>query len=293
MALAAAMGLAFGGLQWVGPAVAADKVITWGKPAEIVGLDPHVSGINASWELFELVYETLLTTDANLKLQPGIAESWEQTSPTSYTFKLRADEKFSNGRALVASDVIGSLQRIKNPETASYWSVQLGNIAKMEAPDDHTLKIELEKPYTAFLPALAHITAAILPMKELKDGKFDPSKDVLGSGPFMVTEHKQDESWTFARNPYYWRKDEPKADKIVAPIIPDDSARMAALRDGRIDFTTFDNADAPQMLAQDKSITVKTQQTTNYYRVDLNALNPKSALHDKRVRQAMNSGARP
>ncbi len=238
IALAMAMSVA-GSAGLTASALAADATIVWGKPAEITGFDVHVAGTVASWEMYQMVYETLLTTDENLKLQPGLAESWQQTSPTTYVFKLRANAKFSNGRPVTADDVIGSLERIKNPETASYWSAQLGNIAKMEAPDDHTVTIELESPHPALLAALAHITAAIIPIKELKDGSFDPTKDLLGSGPFMVSEHKQDESWTFVRNPNYWQSGEPAADRLEVPIIPDESARMAALRDGRIDFTTF------------------------------------------------------
>ncbi len=269
-------------------AMAADKTIVWGKPGEITGFDAHVAGTVTSWQMYQMIYDTLLTTDENMKLQPGLAESWKQTSPTSYVFNLRQNAKFSNGRPLVASDVVGSLERIKNPETASYWSAQLGTIAKMQAPDDHTVEIELESPHPALLAALAHITAAILPMKELKDGSFDPTSQFLGSGPFMVAEHKQDESWTLTRNPYYWRDGYPLADKLEAPIIPDELARMAALRDGRIDFTTFNNPDSAQMLASDDNIEVVPQQTTNYYRIDVNALSDKSPFHDKRVRQAMN-----
>jgi peptide/nickel transport system substrate-binding protein len=270
------------------PSLAQDKVITWGKPAEITGFDVHVAGTVASWEMYQLVYETLLSADENLKLQGALAESWEQTSPTSYVFKIRDGATFSNGRPVVAADVIGSIERIKNPETASYWSHQLGDIAKMEAIDDRTVSIELAEPHPAFLPALAHITAAILPIAELKAGTFDPTAELLGSGPFMVKEHKQDESWTLVRNPYYWRKGYPLADRLEALIISDESARIAALRDGRIDYTTFENPDAPQMLAKDSDIKSKAQQTTNYYRLDVNALSDKSAFHDKRIRQAMN-----
>jgi peptide/nickel transport system substrate-binding protein len=100
--------------------------------------------------MYQMVYETLLTTDENLKVQPGLAESWEQTSPTSYVFELRSGAKFSNGRPVTATDVAGSLQRIKNPETASYWSAQLGTIAGIETPDDQTVKIELETPHCRF-----------------------------------------------------------------------------------------------------------------------------------------------
>ena len=63
---------------------------------------------------------------------------------------------------------------------------------------------------------------------------------------------------------------------------------MAALRDGRIDFTTFSNPDSVQMLAADHNIKVIPEQTTNYYRIDVNALSKTSPFRDKRVRQAMN-----
>ncbi|SEK67746.1 peptide/nickel transport system substrate-binding protein [Roseovarius nanhaiticus] len=269
-------------------AVAQDAVMTWGKPAEITGFDVHVAGTVASWEMYQMVYETLLTTNADLGLAAGLAEKWEQTSPTTYTLTLRDGAAFSNGRAVTSDDVIGSLERIKNPETASYWSPQLGDIARMEATDDRVIEIELASPQASFLPALAHITAAILPMKELEDGSFDPTSQMLGSGPFMVEEHKQDESWTLARNPHYWREGYPLADTLEVPIIPDESARIAALRDGRIDFTTFENPDAQQMLSSAGNVAIDVQQTTNYYRLDVNALDEASPFHDKRVRQAMN-----
>lgn len=284
----AAVGVAALATAYAAPAFGQDKVITWGKPLEITGFDVHVAGTVTSWEMYQMVYETLLTTDENLKLQPGLAESWEQKSPTSYVLKIRTAAKFSNGRPVVADDVIGTIERIKDPATASYWSGQLGKIAKMTALDDHTVQIDLEAAYPNFLPALAHITAAVIPIKELKDGSFDPTKQLLGSGPFMVSDHKQDESWTLTRNPHYWREGHPLVDRIDVPIIADDSARIAALRNGRIDFTTFENPDSPQALASDPNIKTITQKTTNYYRIDVNALKETSPFRDRRVRQAMN-----
>lgn len=270
------------------PALAQEGTLTWGKPAEITGFDVHVAGTVASWEMYQMVYETLLTADEELGLQPGLAESWEQNSDTSYTLTLREGAAFSNGRAVTADDVIGSFERIKNPEVASYWSFQLGDIAKMEAVDDRTVTVELAAPQATFLPALAHITAAILPMQELRDGSFDPVQEMLGSGPFMVMEHKQDESWTLKANPHYWREGYPLAETLEVPIIPDESARIAAIRDGRIDFTTFENPDVQQMLGSISSVEIQPQQTTNYYRLDVNALKEDSPFSDKRVRQAMN-----
>jgi peptide/nickel transport system substrate-binding protein len=289
--------------------VLAQKALSWGAGGDVDSMDVHVAGTVNSWQIYEMVYETLLTTDKDMRLRPGLAESWKQISPTSYTLTLRGDAKWSNGRPVVAADVIGSLERITGVETnaagvaaakteedktkasgkiSSYWSRQFGVIKSMSAPDERTVRVELEKPHTAFLPALAHITAAIIPIKELKDGSYDPSKQLMGSGPFMVSAYKPKESWTLVRNPYYWRKGYPKVDTLNVLIIPDDAARVAALRDGRIDYSTFSNPDIGRLVAGDKRLVVDTQATSNYYRLDINALSDKSAFKDKRVRQAMN-----
>ena len=85
-------------------------------------------------------------------------------------------------------------------------------------------------------------------MKELSEGSFDPTKAMLGSGPFMVKEHLQDESWTLEKNPNYWREGHPKIDRLVIRIMPDDTTRIAGLREGRVDFATFENPDTPRLL---------------------------------------------
>ncbi|MGZ5908846.1 MAG: ABC transporter substrate-binding protein [Reyranella sp.] len=288
-------------------AAQAQKSLSWGTGGDVDTMDVHIAGTVASWVMYQMIYETLLTTDKDLVLRPGLAESWKQNSPTSYTLTLRKDAKWSNGRPVVAADVIGSLERITGVEMnpagvaaaktedekkkasnriASYWSRQLGVIKSITAPDERTVQVELDKPQTAFLAALAHITAAIIPMKEFRDGSYDPTKQLLGSGPFMVAAYKPKESWTLVRNPYYWRKGYPKVDTLNVLIIPDEAARVAALRDGRIDYSSFANPDIGRLVAGDNRLTVTAQNTTNYFRMDINALSDKSAFKDKRVRQA-------
>ena len=269
------------------PALAADDTMVWGKPAEITGFDVHVVGTVASWEMYQMVYETLLTTDADMALRPGLAESWEQVSDVAYRLVLREGAAFSNGRAVTTEDVIGTFERITDPETASYWARQFGEIETVEATGPREVTITLARPHTAFLPALAHISAAVIPVKEWRDGTFDPTSQMLGSGPYRVVEHNQDESWTLEANPHYGGPDAPKVERLEAPIIPDESARIAALRDGRIYFTTFENPDVSMLLGGDENIEIDAIRTTNYYRVDVNALSEESPFSDERVRRAM------
>ena len=275
-------------LAWGAGSAVAGGTITWAKDDEAQSNDPHTDYNGTSWKIFYRVYDTLVTTGENLDIQPGIAESWEQTSPTAYVFQLRKNAAFSNGRPVVASDVVGSLKRVLNPDTGAWWALALGSISDIVAEGDHTVRIQLEQPHTELLAALTHISTAILPMKEYEAGTFDPTKELMGSGAFMVTEHLQDQSWTFKANPHYWIKDRPIVDELSILIIPDPAARIAALRDGRADISAFANPDIPALLEGDENITVITQASTSYYNLDVNAMNPDSPFTDIRVRQAMN-----
>ena len=266
----------------------AGGTITWAKPDEAQSLDPHTDFNGNTWKFFFPVYDTLVTTGEHLDIQPVIAESWEQTSPTTYVFQLRSDAAFSNGRPVVASDVVGSLKRVLDPGTGSWWAQTLGAVSDIAAEGDQTARIELEGPHTQLLAALVHVSAAILPMKEYDAGTFDPNKELMGSGPFMVTEHLQDQSWTYKANTHYWGKGLPVVDEVKILIVLDEAARIAALRDGRADIGTFVNPDLPRLLQGDEYITVVTQETSTYYNLDVNAMNPDSPFTDIRVRQAMN-----
>ena len=260
--------------------------VAWGKPTEVISFNPHLSGDGASWSFFHLVYDQLLSTNDDFGLAPGLAESWEEISPTSYRFHLNPGATFSNGRPVTAHDVVANFQRIVDPETGGVWGKQLGEFEAIEAEDDHTVRFDLAAPNAIFLKILPLTTYSILPMQELEAGTFDPAVDILGSGPFMVTEHLQDESWTLARNPHYAREGHPLIDELVIRILPDDSARIAALRDGRVDIATFANPDTPQLLADVPGVEVVVQNTTNYFRLDVSAIEADSPFTDLRVRQA-------
>ena len=260
--------------------------IAWGKPTEVISFNPHLSGDGASWSFFHLVYDQLLSTDDDFGLAPGLAESWEEISPTSYRFHLNSDATFSNGRPVTAHDVVGNFRLMTDPETGGIWGKQLGELEAIEAEDDHTVRFDLAAPNAVFLKVLPLTTYSILPMQELEAGTFDPAVDILGSGPFMVTEHLQDESWTLTRNPHYAREGHPLIDELVIRILPDDSARIAALRDGRVDIATFANPDTPRLLADVPGVEVVVQNTTNYFRLDVSAIEEDSPFTDLRVRQA-------
>ncbi len=260
------------------------KQLVWGKPAEADLLDPTLAGSGAASELLNLTYERLVDLDGNLKIVPRLAESWRQTSPTTYEFTLRKGVKFANGRPMTAADVTGTFDRVMDPKIGSLWASQLG-IRNVTSSGDTQVKFTLAHPKSSFLAALAASRAAILPMKELRAGTFDPKKQLLGTGPFRVVSHAQGTSWVFERNPHYWQPGLPKVTKLTVRIMPDDAARTAALRDGNIDVTTFENPDSIRLLKGQAHIATTVQSTTDFYRLDVNAKS--SIFRDERLRQAV------
>lgn len=272
-------------LAFAGPET---STIIWSKPLEAHTFDPHVAILESEWQLSHMIYDSLTSMDDDLRPVPGVAQSWEQPTPASYVFHLRKGVTFSNGRPMTADDVVGSLERVLDPKTGSFWVKQLGKVTAIKRIDDGTVRVDLAAPYTPFLAALSATMASILPMKELKEGKFDPAKAFLGTGPYMVTEHVQDDHWRLERNPHYWRPGLPKAKDILVRIMPATNAQIASLRDGTVDIATFEaSPDAPLLLKGIPNVTVIEQGGSNMYFLALNAVAKDSPFHNEKLRRAI------
>jgi peptide/nickel transport system substrate-binding protein len=261
--------------------------LTWGKSIEVTMLDPHTALVGSAWQLQYLVYETLVSMGNQFDVQPGIAESWEQPTPTTYVFHLRDGVSFSNGRPMTAEDVAGSIGRVVDPKFGSWWACQMGSVKSIRVLDPKTVQIELNEPFTPLLASLAASMTAILPIKELQAGRFDPSKELMGTGPFVVIEHQQNDYWTLDRNPHYWRSGYPKVDRVIVRIITDDSARLAGLQSGTVDIANFENPDAPKLLERIANTKAVVQQTGDLYTLALNPVWEGSPFRDERLRQAV------
>jgi peptide/nickel transport system substrate-binding protein len=259
--------------------------LVWGAQTEVSVIDPTKAIDAAPGQLLMNVYEGLVGFDDDVKPKPKLAESWKQESPTEYVFNIRRGVKFSNGREMNVNDVVGSLRRLVNPKTAANWAAQVGQVKVVSATGPWQVRVVLKEPNTAFLAALANVSASVIPMKELRSGSFDPKKDLLGTGPYMVASHSQGESWNLVRNPYYWQKGLPKTDKLTIRIMGDDAARIAGLRDGSVDVATFDNPDTVKLLATQADVKTVLAQTTEFYRLDVNGVT--SIFKDQRLRQAV------
>lgn len=264
------------------------STLVWAKPLETTMMDPHTAILGSSWQMLHLVYDSLIDVDDNLQPIPAIAESWEQESPTSYLFNIRQGVKFSNGEDLTVADVVGSIKRVQAAETGSWWVRPMGRIADVEAVGDTQVRLNLQEPHTPLIAALAATMSSILPMSLVESGELDVSKDMLGSGPYKIVSHAQDENWVLERNPHYWQDGLPKIDRIDVKIVPSDTNRIAQLRDGSVDIASFEaSPDAPLLLRNVDNVETDVADVTNYYVLALNAVWDQSPFRDIKLRQAV------
>jgi peptide/nickel transport system substrate-binding protein len=164
-------------------------------PWEIGGLDPNRSGYNFSRMQ---VTETLVTTDAENRLVPALAESW-QVSPDqlSWSFRLRPGVVFHDGTSLTADAVVASLQRAR----VAPGILASAPIAAME-PQDGAVLIRTTRPFAALPAFLANYTAQVLaPASGTPDGTI---RAIIGTGPFRVTSITAPQGFEVERTGTWW-----------------------------------------------------------------------------------------
>jgi peptide/nickel transport system substrate-binding protein len=259
------------------------SVLTAAIAADAESFDP-ATAVSDAWIILNTTYETLVGYSDDFKPTPRLATSWKQLSPTSYEFVIRKGVRFSNGRELTVDDVVGSLRRLVDPKTGSFWPGLLGPVTGVKAVGSDKVRVTLAAPRVSFISALANVPAVILPMKELKNGTFDPNKQILGTGPYQVRSHTAKQSWNLIRNPHYWGR--PSGYKtLVFKILSDDNARMAAVRSGTTQIALFDSPDTARLLGGQASIKTVLQRTTGFYELQVNAVT--SIFKDDRLRKAL------
>jgi peptide/nickel transport system substrate-binding protein len=248
--------------------------IVVGKDQEAPGLDPAKNPATAAVRVFDLMYSRLTRLDPQMRPQPDLATNWD-ISPDgkTYTFHLRQGVKFHNGRELTSTDVKYTYERIINPDTASIAQSFFAPIDHVDAPDPYTVVIVLKQANTPFLVNTAATWAGIVAREIVDANNGDLNKVDAGSGPFMLQEWTPDTQTVLVRNPNYYVPGQPAADKITFLIMPDENARIAALRTGNIQFTVL-TAAGYDTLKGDASVKAVSDPTLSYAYLGMNVARP-------------------
>ena len=189
------------------------------------------------------IFDGLVSYTYDMKPQPVLATSWEiAPDGLTYTFKLRPNVKWHDGKPFTSADVKYSLEKVwskMHPRGRTTYQ----NVTSVETPDDLTIVLKLSKPTPILMKSLSSYESQIIPKHIFDDGtdiaKHPGMNAPIGTGPFVFKEWKKGEYILLERNPGYWDQPKPYLDKIVWKIIPDAAARAAALETGEADFTAF------------------------------------------------------
>ena len=183
------------------------------------------------------LFSGLVQLDTNLQPIPDLAERWEVSSDgTTYTFYLRQNVTFHNGKAFTTQDVKYSWSRASNPEleshtAATYLGDILGvseviegeavEISGLHIIDDYTIEVTLDAPKAYFLSKLAYPTSWIVDEGTVDEIEESPN----GTGPFKMIKYDENEVIILARNHNYHRGFVP-LEYIVYLIYPGPSLRL-------------------------------------------------------------------
>lgn len=202
-----------------------------------------------------LTHDTLVRVNRTTgALEPRLAESW--TTPADglrWTLRLRQGVRFSDGAAFTSADVAFTLRALYDPRVASVMADNFridGRPIAAEPIDAGTIALVFPSPHGRGIELLS--TLPILPRHKLEaaldSGGFQeawslrtPLADVVGLGPFTLTEHRPGERLRFARNANFWNTADgarlPYLDGIDLSIVAEQNAEMLRLESGQADLT--------------------------------------------------------
>jgi ABC-type transport system substrate-binding protein len=291
----------------------------WTQASEPLHFDGQAQG-QAQLNIYNgMAYESLVRNKPGIgeptrwtEVLPNLATSWEfSPDKTTITFKLRQGVKWQNippvsGRAFDADDVIASVKRYVGHSTPNNKAANFNSanpnapIMSVEAPDKSTVVYKLKEPTSFIMQRLANMitgeAGSIYPREA--DGGYDPRKQQIGTGAYMLSEHVPSSRLVYKRNPDYWNaKEAGFPDTLEIPFLNDPAARLAQLKTGAI-YAVGGLADiAPDQVVQTKkdaaganmySFIAPNNNVSFIQRMGWKDLGgKKSPFLDVRVRQAM------
>jgi len=258
--------------------------------------DPPRSTARSAGESLYMMSDTLVSLDWDMRtVRPGLAERWE-ISPDgkTYTFHLRRDVTFCDGRPFTAADVVYTINRWLDPATRSPVRWRAGPVKEVRARDDYTVEYELNEPFGELLYQLSLFFASIVDRHTVE--RLGPNFGVQGfngTGPYCWVSWTPRQDLVLQRHPNYrwgppiYQNPAPQIDRVIWRIMPESQTRLAALQTGQGDITQYIPHIAVQQLRRMPNVRMSTQE--NYFwdffmgfKVD------RPVVNDAAIRRAVN-----
>ena len=252
-------------------ALAAGKTITAVMHSDLRVIDPGITTAYITRDHGYMVYDTLLATDANFKVQPQMADWKISDDKLTYTFTLRDGLKWHDGAPVTAEDCVASLKRWGRNDVMGQKLMDF--TASIEATDPKTITLKLKEPYGQVLESLAKPSGYVPFMMPKRLAETPPGqqiKEQIGSGPFkfVQAEFQPGVKAVYEKNTDYVPRKEPpswtaggkvvKVDRVEWITMPDAQTAINALQSGDIDFIENPSFEMLPVLKANPDLKVET-----------------------------------
>src|SRR5262245_21128117 len=219
---------------------------------DLTTLDPQIGYDWQNWSVIRSIFGRLMGyKPGTTELEPDLAESYSLSDDgRTYTFKLRDNVKFHNGRVMKASDVKYSLERAVDPVTQSpgggYYSMIKGfdeviagkarELSGIATPDDKTVIFTLTRPDATFLHLLALNFASVVPKEEVEKTDTEFGKRPVGTGAFKFIDWLPGQRVVLERNTEYFHVRDPYLNKLTFEFGQDPTVAVLRVAKGEVDI---------------------------------------------------------
>src|SRR5690606_12942838 len=250
----------------------------------IKSMDPQINTDVEGSEIMRSLFEGLMNEDQTGNLVPGVATGYDLSDDkTTYTFHLRDNAVWSDGKPVTAQDFVYSWKRLADPATASEyaWYIELMQIVNaseiitgdkpvdelgVRAVDDHTFEVKILAPLPYFPMMVTH--ASVFPVRqdviEANGDKWTEPANLVGNGAYVLKEHILGEKVVMERNPSYWDNANTILNKVTALTINDENAALTRYRAGELDRTDVPAGQFPALKAELPDETLSMGQSCSY-----------------------------
>jgi peptide/nickel transport system substrate-binding protein len=279
--------------------------LRWAAQNDILTLDPHSQNHATTNAILMHAYEGLTRYGKDYKVEPGLATSWRQISPTQWRFNLRKGVTFHDGSPFTADDVVFSFDRIRQPQGT--MQIYVSGIKEARKVDDHTVDLILDAPQPILLRNIIDFRimsrgwATKNKSEKVQDYKAREdtfaSRNVNGTGPYIINGWSPDQRIVFSDNPKWWGRKDGNVDRLVYTPVKADATRVAALLSGEVDLVTDLPTQDVARLKQNKNLKVVEGHEVRTIFIAMDQHSPelkysnvkgKNPFKDVRVRKALN-----
>ena len=250
------------------------------------GFDPRFSTtFQTSARIMQLIFDTLVVKNEKFEFVPSLADRFvESDDHKTFTFYLRPDATFHNGKPLTSADVKYTFDSLLSPALKSPIRGAVDKITSIDAPDPLTVVFHAREPFYSFMGNLPAI--GIIP----EGAGTEMINSPVGSGPYRLVSYQEGSAVRLQANPDYWGGP-PNIPNIQVKVVTDNSTRQAELMSGEVDIAYNAQFDPETIRAlgqrSDMQVILGDGASIGYLGVNVSGT---SLLSNQKIRQAIAYG---